>query len=94
MIVLVIESQHVLNGVTFILLTKGRSSGLGEMLKFIVGGMHGTALSGLAQFGKTFILRSLFGFSWNWFSSQEVDMPAFDAVLATLPPNEDACKNA
>eukprot|EP00967_Tisochrysis_lutea_P018950 scaffold21497_cov32-Tisochrysis_lutea.AAC.1 len=77
--------QHVLNGVTWTLLTKGKSAGIVDMTKFILGGMGGTFLSGAAQFGKTFVLRSLFGFAWNWFSSQEVDMPVFDAVLKTKP---------
>lgn len=77
--------QHVLNGVTWTLLTKGRTAGLADMAKFILGGMGGTVFSGAAQFGKTLLLRSLFGFSWNWFSSQQVDMPAFDTVLKGKP---------
>eukprot|EP00965_Chrysotila_dentata_P239492 6203138-Pleurochrysis_carterae.AAC.1 len=48
--------------------------------------------AGAAQFGKTFILRSLFGFSWNWFSSQPVDMPAYEGYLASLPKELDAAK--
>ncbi len=71
----------MLNGVTWTLLTKGKGAGLAEMLKFTLGGMGGTVLSGLTQFGKTLVLRSLFGFAWNWCSSQEINMPAFDAVL-------------
>ena len=53
----------------------------------MLGGMNGTVLSGAAQFGKTLILRSLFGWVWNFCSSQELDMPAFDTVLKGLPPN-------
>jgi len=41
--------QHVLNGVTWTLLTKGKSAGLMDMAKFILGGMGGTVLSGAAQ---------------------------------------------
>jgi len=84
--------QHVLNGVTWTLLNKGKASTLGDIARFLLGGMSGTALSGAAQFGKTFILRSLFGFSWNWFSSQPVDMPAYEGYLASLPKELDAAK--
>ena len=52
-----------------------------DLLRFIVGGMHGTALSGLSQFGKTFIMRLGFGWAWNYASSQEVNMPVFDPYL-------------
>ena len=59
-------------------------------LEEMLGGMNGTVLSGAAQFGKTLILRSLFGWVWNFCSSQELDMPAFDTVLKGLPPNPAA----
>ena len=63
------------------LLTQGRTATFGSIFKFMLGGMNGTVLSGAAQFGKTLILRSLFGWVWNFCSSQELDMPAFDTVL-------------
>jgi len=74
--------QHILNGITWVLLTRGKSATLPDMLKFIVGGMHGTALSGAMQFGKTFVMRFGFGWAWNWCSSQQVDMPMFDSYLS------------
>ena len=63
--------QHVLNGITWVLLTRGKTASLGDILKFIVGGMQGTALSGATQFGKTFIMRFGFGWAWNYASSQQ-----------------------
>ena len=77
--------QYILNAVTFVLLTKGRSSSLGDMARFMVGGMGGTLGSGMAQFGKTLFMRTGFGFAWNLASSQPVQMPAFDAALARCP---------
>mmetsp|Transcript_18779 Transcript_18779/g.63348 ORF Transcript_18779/g.63348 Transcript_18779/m.63348 type:complete len:159 (+) Transcript_18779:763-1239(+) len=50
--------QYILNAVTFVLLTKGRSSSLGDMARFMVGGMGGTLGSGMAQFGKTLFMRT------------------------------------
>ncbi|KAL1525540.1 hypothetical protein AB1Y20_020395 [Prymnesium parvum] len=83
--------QHVLNGITWVLLTRGKSASLPDILKFIFGGMNGTATSGLFQFGKTFVMRFGFGWAWNWCSSQQempplsnlllVDMPVFNAFL-------------
>jgi hypothetical protein len=79
--------QHILNATTWVLLTQGRTATFGSIFKFMLGGMNGTVLSGAAQFGKTLILRSLFGWVWNFCSSQELDMPAFETVLKGLPPN-------
>ena len=79
--------QHILNATTWVLLTQGRTATFGSIFEFMLGGMNGTVLSGAAQFGKTLILRSLFGWVWNFCSSQELDMPAFDTVLKGLPPN-------
>tara|TARA_B110001452_G_scaffold80054_1_gene65460 strand:- start:1727 stop:2533 length:807 start_codon:yes stop_codon:yes gene_type:complete len=77
--------QYILNAVTFVLLTKGKSATLRDMVGFMVGGMGGTLLSGMSQFGKTLFMRTGFGFAWNFASSQPVDMPAFDAALDRLP---------
>ena len=82
--------QHILNATTWVLLTQGRTATFGSIFKFMLGGMNGTVLSGAAQFGKTLILRSLFGWVWNFCSSQELDMPAFETVLKGLPPNPAA----
>ena len=48
--------------------------------------LRAARVAGAAQFGKTCLLRTTFSFSWNWFSSRPVDMPVFNAVLCTLPP--------
>jgi len=74
--------QHILNGITWVLLSRGKTASLVEICKFIVGGMNGTALSGLSQFGKTFVMRFGFGWTWNWCTTQQLPMPVFDAVLA------------
>jgi hypothetical protein len=82
--------QYILNAVTFVLLTKGKATGLKDIAAFIAFGMEGSLLSGIAQFGKTLFMRSCFGFAWNLASSQPVDMPAFDAKLDKLPPHPTA----
>ena len=52
--------QHVLNSITWVLLTRGKATTLLDITKFMLGGMQGTFLSGVSQFGKTFVMR--FGF--------------------------------
>lgn len=73
--------QHILNGITWVLLTRGKSARLPDILRFIVGGMAGTPLSGITQLGKTFAMRLGFGWAWNYFSSQDPQMPVFDGFL-------------
>jgi hypothetical protein len=41
--------------VTFVLLTKGKATGLKDIAAFIAFGMEGSLLSGIAQFGKTLL---------------------------------------
>ena len=43
--------------------------------------MEGTALSGAAQFGKTFLMRLGFSWAWNYATAQNIPMPAFEAYL-------------
>lgn len=73
--------QHVLNSITWVLLTRGRTASVGDIMKFMVGGMEGTVLSGISQFGKTFAMRLGFCWAWNWCTSQQLPMPVFDAFL-------------
>jgi hypothetical protein len=73
--------QHVLNSITWVLLTRGKVTTLGDIFKFMLGGMEGTALSGISQFWKTFVMRLGFGWAWNWATAQQVAMPVFDAFL-------------
>ena len=77
--------QYMLNAVTYVLLTKGKTAAMREFFSFMAFGMGGTVLSGVGQFAKTLAMRSCFGFAWNLASSQPVDMPAFDAALDRLP---------
>ena len=72
---------------TFVLLQKGRAATLGMYGRYLTGGIDGSAGGAVKQFAKTVGMRFGFCTAWNWFSSQDVDMPAFDAVLATLPPD-------
>jgi len=77
--------QYILNAVTYVLLTKGKTAAMRDFFSFMAFGMGGTVLSGVGQFTKTLAMRSCFGFAWNLASSQPVDMPAFDAALDRLP---------
>ena len=62
--------QHILNAVTFILLTKGRAGSSTDVWRYLSGGMQGTYLSGVSQFLRTIGMRFAFCTSWNWFSTQ------------------------
>ena len=74
--------QHVLNSITFMLLTNGKSATVWSITKFMIGGPNGTVLSGASQFGKTFLMRLGFAWAWNWCTSQNLPMPVFDPFLA------------
>ena len=73
--------QHVLNTVTFVLLTNGKQTTLGQIGSFLAFGLNGTLVSGISQFGKTFLMRLGFGWAWNWCStmSNTVELPTYDA---------------
>jgi len=73
--------QHVLNSITWVLLTRGKTASLLDITKFMFGGMAGTPLSGLSQFGKTFLMRFGFSWAWNWCTTQQIDLPVFDSFL-------------
>ena len=73
--------QHILNSITRVLLTRGKVTTLLDITKFMLGGPGGTVLSGLSQFGKTFLMRFGFSWAWNWCTSQQLSMPCFDAFL-------------
>jgi hypothetical protein len=74
--------QHVLNSITWVLLTRGRGASLLDITKFMFGGPNGTVLSGVSQFGKTFLMRFGFSWAWNWCTTQNLPMPVFDSFLA------------
>lgn len=74
--------QHVLNSITWVLLTRGKTSTLWDITKFMLGGPNGTVLSGVSQFGKTFAMRLGFSWAWNWCTAQNLSMPVFDSFLA------------
>lgn len=74
--------QHVLNSITWVLLTRGRGASLLDITKFMFGGPNGSVLSGVSQFGKTFLMRFGFSWAWNWCTTQNLPMPVFDSFLA------------
>jgi len=75
--------QHVLNSITWVLLTRGKTSTFVDIARFCFGGLGGTPLSGVRQFGKTFVMRLGFSWVWNWCTTQQFPMPAFDSALKT-----------
>lgn len=68
-----------------VLLTRGKATGIMDIAKFVFGGMAGTPLSGLSQFGKTFVMRLGFSWAWNWCTAQQLHMACFD-TWAKPPP--------
>ena len=76
--------QHVLNGVTFILLQKGKAMTYGDVGRYLTGGMGGSASSAALQFGKTLGMRFGFCSVWNWCSSQPLLFPNIDDALENL----------
>ena len=70
----------MLNSVTFVLLTHGKQSTVGQIGSFLALGLNGTLLSGISQFGKTFLMRLGFGWAWNWCSTQSntVHLPVYE----------------
>lgn len=76
--------QHVLNGVTFVLLQKGRAATLGMYGRYLTGGIDGTMGGAALQFAKTVGMRFGFCTAWNWFSSQRLSFPAYDIATARL----------
>ena len=51
------------------LLTNGKQTTLGQIGSFLAFGLNGTLVSGISQFGKTFLMRLGFGWAWNWCST-------------------------
>ena len=76
--------QHVLNGITFVMLTKCKAAGMKDYGNYIVFGLEGSVLSGLQQFGRTLMMRFAFCTSWNWLSSQPRQLAFLDAAVAQL----------
>lgn len=75
--------QHILNAVTFVLLTRGNQATLMDIGRFLLFGVNNTLASGLTQTLRTFVMRTLFGLSWNMASSQQWPTPAFDRAAGT-----------
>eukprot|EP00939_MAST-03C_sp_MAST-3C-sp1_P004379 g4379.t1 len=76
--------QYVLNGVTFVLLQKGRALTFGDVGRYITGGINGGIGSAGYQFGKTLGMRFGFCSLWNWRSSQPLCFPSMDAAVENL----------
>ena len=77
--------QHVLNGVTFIMLTRGKATTLGDIGRYMKEG-------GLAQLLRTVGMRFSFCLGWNWLSSQKKDTSFVQ--LAIDKCNEDSAAEA
>jgi len=76
--------QYILNGVTFVLLQKGRAMTLGDVGRYVGGGINGSPLSAVNQFGKTLGMRFGFCSVWNWCSSQPLVFPNMDAAVGDV----------
>ena len=73
--------QYILNGVTFILLQKGRSMKISDVGRYVTGGIDGNGASAAFQFGKTLGMRFGFCSLWNWLSSQPLDFPSMTSAI-------------
>ena len=72
--------QHILNGVTYVLLEKGRFNVLRNLGAYLTGGLNGTAAGAVQLLARTFMMRFFFVLTWNWCSSN--DLHVFDFVTA------------
>ena len=77
--------QHVLNGVTFIMLTRGKATTLGDIGRYMKEG-------GLAQLLRTVGMRFSFCLGWNWLSSQKKDTSFVQLAIDKF--NEDSAAEA
>ncbi len=77
--------QHLLNGVTFVLLTKGNANVFRDFGKYLSGGTSGTVGGSITLFMRTVALRTLFCWSWNFCSAyNNSPVKCIDSALATL----------
>lgn len=81
--------QHILNGTTFILLTRGKAASVRDFGRYITGGVEGTAIGGLKQLLRTGGMRFLFCLTWNWLSSHSQEYAWMDAALEDLKASKD-----
>lgn len=81
--------QHILNGTTFILLTRGKAASVRDFGRYITGGVEGTAVGGVKQLLRTGGMRFLFCLTWNWLSSHSQEYEWMDAALADLKAAEE-----
>jgi len=86
--------QHLLNSITYVLLTRGHATTLRHIGQYLTGGLNGTTASAIQQFARTVALRLGFCGCWNWLSAQPP--PAFRAIdrAAALLLEEAAAKKA
>jgi hypothetical protein len=73
--------QHVLNAITFVLLTRGNKTTLLDIGRFLFLGPNKTLASGAMQAVRTLMMRAIFGLAWNMASSQPWETPVFDAAI-------------
>uniref|UniRef100_A0A7S1J3Y1 Uncharacterized protein n=1 Tax=Eutreptiella gymnastica TaxID=73025 RepID=A0A7S1J3Y1_9EUGL len=77
--------QHILNGITYVLLTHGQKTRMLHLGRYLTGGLDGTAASAMQQFARTVSLRLGFCGVWNWLGSQPVaHWEAMDQALCLL----------
>lgn len=74
--------QHILNGVTFVLLTFGRKGKISDIGSYVREG-------GLGQFAKTIGMRFSFVLGWNWLSSREQKREYIQLALKELKEKEE-----
>jgi hypothetical protein len=74
--------QHVLNGVTFVLLTFGRKGKISDIGSYIREG-------GVGQFIKTIGMRFSFVLGWNWLSSREQKRGYIQLAVEELKKKDD-----
>ena len=74
--------QHILNGVTFVLLTFGRKGKISDIGSYVREG-------GLGQFAKTIGMRFSFVLGWNWLSSREQKREYIQLALKELKEKQE-----
>ena len=76
--------QHLLNGVTFVLLNKGNANVMRDFMQYLKGGMNGTIGGSMNLFGRTIALRTFFCWTWNYCSAQPRRLEPIEEALRIL----------
>mmetsp|Transcript_86700 Transcript_86700/g.144191 ORF Transcript_86700/g.144191 Transcript_86700/m.144191 type:complete len:346 (-) Transcript_86700:573-1610(-) len=82
--------QHILNGITYVLLMNGQATRMWHVGAYLTGGLNGTAGSAMHQLGKCLGLRLGFCGVWNWLSAQPPPrLSVIDEALKILRRQEE-----